>query len=44
MCQTGRRDETPRFSRRFAAGRKKLIALVRQWVADTGDKFNLPED
>ncbi|HNY39987.1 MAG TPA: sulfatase [Bryobacteraceae bacterium] len=29
---------------RYRAERKKLIARVRQWVADTGDKFNLPED
>lgn len=29
---------------RFAAERKKLIARVRQWAADTGDTFNFPAD
>jgi len=29
---------------RYRSERKKLIARVRQWVADTGDKFNVPED
>jgi hypothetical protein len=29
---------------RYRAERKKLIGRVRQWVADTGDKFNLAED
>ncbi len=26
------------------AERKRLTARLRQWVADTGDKFNVPED
>lgn len=29
---------------RYAAERKKLTARVRQWVADTGDKFVVPND
>ena len=29
---------------RYRAERKKLIGRVRQWVADTGDKFNVAED
>lgn len=29
---------------RFRAERKKLIARVKQWAADTGDKFAVPED
>gem|GEM_PF-2382028 len=29
---------------RYRSERKKLIARVRQWVADTGVKFNVPED
>ncbi len=28
----------------YRAQRKKLIARLKQWVADTGDKFNIPED
>ncbi len=28
----------------FRADRKRLIARLRQWVADTGDKFELPAD
>jgi arylsulfatase A-like enzyme len=28
----------------YRAERKKLIARLRQWVADTGDKFNIPAD
>lgn len=26
------------------AERKRLIARLRQWITDTGDKFNVPED
>jgi arylsulfatase A-like enzyme len=29
---------------RFRAERKKLIARLKQWVGDTGDKFSIPED
>jgi arylsulfatase A-like enzyme len=29
---------------RYRAERKKLIARLRQWVADTGDHFAIPED
>lgn len=29
---------------RFRAERKKLIARLRQWVTDTGDRFSIPED
>lgn len=29
---------------RYKAERKKLIGRLRQWVADTGDKFAVPED
>jgi arylsulfatase A-like enzyme len=29
---------------RYKAERGKLIARLRQWVADTGDKFNVPAD
>ncbi|MGA8594698.1 MAG: sulfatase [Bryobacteraceae bacterium] len=29
---------------RYRAERKKLIARVKQWVADTGDHFAIPED
>jgi hypothetical protein len=29
---------------RFRAERRKLIARLRQWVADTGDKFAVPDD
>jgi hypothetical protein len=29
---------------RYRPERKKLIAGLKQWVADTGDKFALPED
>ncbi len=29
---------------RFRAERRKLTARVKQWAADTGDKFNVPED
>ncbi|HEY3936842.1 MAG TPA: sulfatase [Bryobacteraceae bacterium] len=29
---------------RFRAERKKLIARLKQWVADTGDTFAIPED
>ena len=29
---------------RYKVERKKLISRVRQWVADTGDKFSIPED
>jgi arylsulfatase A-like enzyme len=29
---------------RFKAERKKLIARLSQWVADTGDKFEIPAD
>lgn len=28
---------------RYAAERKRLLARLRQWVADTGDRFALPE-
>lgn len=28
----------------FRAERRKLISRLRQWVADTGDKFSIPED
>ncbi|MBI4889197.1 MAG: sulfatase [Acidobacteria bacterium] len=28
----------------YRAERKKLIARLRQWVADTGDRFNIPDD
>jgi len=34
----------PAHNSRFRAERRKSIARVRQWVADTGDKFNVPED
>ena len=29
---------------RYRAERKELIARLRQWVADTGDKFEIPAD
>jgi arylsulfatase A-like enzyme len=29
---------------RFRAERRKLIARLKQWVADTGDKFAVPDD
>ena len=29
---------------RYRAERKRLIARLKQWAADTGDKFNIPED
>ena len=29
---------------RYRAERRKLIERLRQWVNDTGDKFNLPGD
>lgn len=29
---------------RYRAERKKLIGRLRQWVADTGDEFSVPED
>ncbi len=29
---------------RYRPERKKLIARVKQWVADTGDRFGVPED
>jgi arylsulfatase A-like enzyme len=29
---------------RYAAERKKLIARVRQWAADTGDRFEFPDN
>jgi arylsulfatase A-like enzyme len=29
---------------RYRAERKKLIGRLKQWVADTGDKFDVPED
>ena len=29
---------------RLRSERKRLIARLRQWVADTGDKFNIPAD
>ncbi|HTB13454.1 MAG TPA: sulfatase [Bryobacteraceae bacterium] len=29
---------------RYRPERKKLIARLKQWVADTGDKFAIPED
>lgn len=29
---------------RFRAERKKLIARLKQWAADTGDRFSIPED
>jgi arylsulfatase A-like enzyme len=29
---------------RYRAERRKLIARLKQWAADTGDKFELPED
>ncbi len=29
---------------RYRAERKKLIDRTRQWIADTGDKFEVPED
>ncbi|MFL6463018.1 MAG: hypothetical protein ACJ73N_01230 [Bryobacteraceae bacterium] len=27
----------------YRAERKRLLAHLRQWIADTGDKFTLPE-
>ena len=30
--------------RHYRAERKQLIARLRQWIADTGDKFAVPED
>ncbi len=32
------------FNNRYRAERKKLIARLKQWVADTGDRFAVPED
>jgi arylsulfatase A-like enzyme len=29
---------------RFRAERRKLIARLKQWVADTGDRFAVPDD
>jgi len=29
---------------RYKPERKKLIARLKQWVADTGDEFAVPED
>lgn len=29
---------------RFRAERRRLIARLRQWVADTGDRFRIPDD
>ena len=29
---------------RYRAEREKLIARLRQWAADTGDQFSIPED
>jgi arylsulfatase A-like enzyme len=29
---------------RYRSERKRLIARLRQWIADTGDKFRVPED
>jgi hypothetical protein len=29
---------------RYRPERKKQIARLKQWVADTGDKFAIPED
>jgi hypothetical protein len=29
---------------RYKPERKKLIARLRQWGADTGDRFAIPED
>jgi hypothetical protein len=31
------------FNNRYRAERKNLLARLRQFVADTGDKFTLPE-
>ena len=31
------------FNNRYRVERRKLAARLRQWVADTGDTFNLPE-
>ena len=28
----------------YKAERRKLIARLKQWIADTGDKFPVPED
>jgi hypothetical protein len=28
----------------YRAERKKLISRLKQWVADTGDEFNIPDD
>jgi len=28
---------------KFTAERKRLLARLKQWGADTGDKFKLPE-
>ena len=32
------------YNNRYRPERKKLIARLRQWVADTGDHFAIPED
>lgn len=32
------------FNNRYRAERKKLITRLKQWVADTGDRFGVPED
>jgi len=29
---------------RYRAERKRLIARLKQWVADTGDRFEIPTD
>lgn len=29
---------------RFRAERRRLIERLRQWVADTGDRFRIPDD
>jgi len=28
----------------YRAERKRLIGRLRQWIADTGDRFSVPED
>ena len=32
------------YNNRYRAERQKLIGRLKQWVADTGDRFEIPED